>query len=116
MSKKITLKSGATVTLKDANDLKVKDRNRIMRAGDKGTDAEKGIAIGNALLTTIIQEWSYDLMIPSVKEDSIEELPITDYVELMKHTEDLTKDLFPDLADNDKNKLNPDSPLDGSNA
>jgi len=116
MSKKITLTSGATVTIKDAEDLKVKDRNRIMRAGDKGTDAEKGIAIGNALLTTIIKEWSYDFLIPSVKEESIEELPIKDYVELMKLTEDLTKDLFPDLADSDKTRLNPDSPLDGSNA
>lgn len=116
MSKKITLISGATVTIKDAADLKVKDRNRIMRAGDKDTSAEKGIAIGNALLSTIIVEWSYDLMVPSVKEDSIEELPIKDYVELMKQTEDLIKDLFPDLADTDKNKLNPDSPLDNSNA
>jgi len=34
MSKKITLTSGATITIKDAGDLKVKDRNRIMRAGD----------------------------------------------------------------------------------
>ena len=116
MSKKITLTSGATVTIKDANDLKVKDRNRIMRAGDKDTSAEKGIAIGNALLSAIIEDWSYDLLVPSLKEESIEELPIKDYVELMKQTEDLTKDLFPDLADNDKNKLNPDSPLDGSNA
>jgi hypothetical protein len=114
MSKKITLTSGATISIKDASDLKVKDRNRIMRAGDKQSDAEKGIAIGNALLSTIIVEWSYDLMIPSVKEDSIEELPIKDYVELMKYTEDLTKDLFPDLADTDKNRTNADSPLGDS--
>ena len=53
-------------------------------------------------------------MVPSVKEESIEELPIKDYVELMKHTEDLTKDLFPDLADTDKNRTNPDSPLENS--
>jgi hypothetical protein len=116
MSKKITLTSGASITIKDAGDLKVKDRNRIMRAGDKQSDAEKGIAIGNALLSTIIVDWSYDFIIPSVKEDSIEELPIKDYVELMKFTEDLTKDLFPDLADTDKNRNNPDSPLDGLNA
>jgi hypothetical protein len=34
----------------------------------------------------------------------------------MKETESLTKDLFPDLNDTDENKLNADSPLDGSNA
>jgi len=116
MSKKINLPSGATVTIKDAAELKVKDRNRIMRAGDNESQAEKGIAIGNALLATIIEDWSYDLLIPSVKEDSIEELPIKDYVTLMKETESLTKDLFPDLNDTDENKLNADSPLDGSNA
>jgi hypothetical protein len=116
MSKKINLPSGATVTIKDASDLKVKDRNRIMRAGDSDKPSEKGIAIGNALLSAIIEDWSYDLIVPSIKEESIEELPIKDYVELMKQTEDLTKDLFPDLADTDKNKLNPDSPLDGLNA
>jgi hypothetical protein len=116
MTKKITLPSGATVSIKDAAELKVKDRNRIMRAGDSESPSEKGIAIGNALLATIIEDWSYDLLIPSVKEDSIEELPIKDYVALMKETESLTKDLFPDLSDTDENKLNADSPLDGSNA
>lgn len=115
MSRKISLPSGATVTIKDATELKVKDRNRIMRAGDKDTSAEKGIAIGNALLATIIEDWSYDLLIPSVKEDSIEELPIPDYVALMKETDNLTKQLFPDLNDTDENRANPDSPLENSN-
>jgi len=72
MSKKITLPSGATVTIKDATELKVKDRNRIMRAGDAESQAEKGIAISNALLAAIIEDWSLDLLIPSVKIDSIE--------------------------------------------
>ena len=112
MSRKITLPSGATVTLKEAAELKVKDRNRIMLAGDEDTQAAKGIAIGNALLAAIIEAWSFDLLIPSVKVDSIEELSIPDYTALMKETENLTKELFPDLADTDENKLNPDSPLE----
>ena len=116
MSKKITLPSGATVTIKDALDLKVKDRNRIMVAGDNKGDAEKGIAIANALLAAIIEDWSFDLLIPSVKADSIDELPIKDYVALMDETTSVTTDLFPELADTDKNRQNPDSPLDSSNA
>jgi hypothetical protein len=116
MSRKITLPSGATVTIKDAADLKVKDRNRIMRAGDKETPAEKGIAIGNALLSTIVEDWSYDLLIPSVKEDSIEELPIPDYVALMKQTEDLTKELFPDLKNTVENESDPKVVTENSNA
>jgi hypothetical protein len=112
MSRKITLPSGATVNLKEAAELKVKDRNRIMVAGDEDTQAKKGIAIGNALLAAIIEDWSFDLVIPSVKVDSIEELSIPDYTVLMKETENLTKELFPDLNDTAENKLNPDSPLE----
>ncbi len=107
MSRKITLPSGATVDLKEASSLKVKDRNRIMRAGNAGSDADKGIAIGNALLAAIIEDWSYDLMIPSVKEDSIEELPIPDYVALMKQTDEITKQLFPDITDSVENSADP---------
>ena len=116
MSNKITLPSGATVTIKDSKELKVKDRNRIMRAGDGESTAERGIAIANALLATIIEDWSYDLLIPSVKVDTIEELPIPDYVALMKQIDSLTKELFPDLNDTDDNRKNPDSPLENSNA
>lgn len=116
MSKKLTLPSGATVTIKDGSELKVRDRNRIMRAGDKASDADRGISIGNALLIAIIEDWSYDLLIPSVKEDTIEDLPIPDYIALMKETDNLTKGLFPDVTDTDENRLNPDSPLGNSNA
>ena len=112
---KLTLPSGATVTLKDPNSLKVKDRNRIMKAGDGGSAAERGIAISNALLAAIIEEWSYDLLVPSVKEESIEELPIPDYSLLVKETENYIKAIFPELADTDLNRLNPDSPLENSN-
>jgi hypothetical protein len=107
MSRKISLPSGATVTIKDATELKVKDRNRIMIAGDEGSSAQKGIAIGNALLAAIIEDWSFDLLVPSVKVDSIEELSIPDYTALMKETDTLTKELFPDLSDSTENANDP---------
>ena len=107
MSRKISLPSGATVTLKDATELKVRDRNRIMIAGDEGSQAQKGIAIGNALLAAIIEDWSLDLLIPSVKIDSIEELSIPDYTALMKETDTLTKELFPDISDSAENANDP---------
>jgi hypothetical protein len=116
MSKKITLPSGATVTIKDASDLKVKDRNRIMLAGDESTETKKGIAIGNALLATVIEDWSYDLIIPSVKIESIDELSIPDYTALMKETESLTKELFPDLKETAENASDPKAVTANSNA
>ena len=116
MSRTISLPSGATVTLKDASELKVKDRNRIMIAGDEGSQAQKGIAIGNALLAAIIEDWSLDLLIPSVKIDSIEELSIPDYTALMKETDTLTKELFPDISDSVENASDPKATTENSNA
>ena len=115
MTKKIKLPSGATVDIKDANTLKVKDRNAIMKAGDGELSAAKGIAIGNAMLTIIIEDWSYDLLIPSVKQDSIEELPIPDYVALMKETDSLTKELFPEIIDTVENAQDPKVITESSN-
>ena len=116
MAKEIKLPSGATVKIKEANDLRVKDRNMIMRANDIENKSERGIAIGNALLAAVVEEWSYDLLIPSVKADSIESLSIPDYIALMKQTEGLTKEIFPEVADTDENRLNPDSPKDNLTA
>ena len=116
MSRKITLPSGATVTIKNASELKVKDRNAIMIAGDEQSAARKGIAIGNALLAVIIEDWSFDLIIPSVKVESIEELSIPDYTALMKETENLTKELFPDVSDSVENASDPKATTENSNA
>lgn len=109
MSKKITLPSGATVTLKEGKDLKVKDRNKVIAAGDGLGTAERGIAIGNALLEIVIEDWSFDLIPPSVQSSSLGELSIPDYVALQKETESLTKDLFPEINIESEN---PDSPKD----
>jgi hypothetical protein len=86
-----------------------------MQAGDGELSAKKGIAIGNALLTTIIEDWSYEMLIPSIKEDSIEELPIPDYVALMKETESLTKDLFPEITETMENAQDPKAITEDSN-
>jgi len=116
MSKQIKLPSGATVTIKEGSELRVKDRNVMMRANAIENKAERGIALGNAMLAVVIEDWSFDFMIPSVKEDSIEKLSIPDYLSLMKQTEDLTKEIFPEVADTDENRLNPDSPKDNLTA
>jgi hypothetical protein len=115
MSRKITLPSGATVTLKNGAELKVKDRNRLVMAGNEGTQAEKGIAISNALLAIIIEDWSLDLIVPSVKVDSIEELSIPDYSTLLKETELLVKELFPEIVDTAENQIDPKVITENSN-
>ena len=116
-STKITLPSGATVTIKDPASLRVKDRNRVMKAGDGLTgEVAKGLAFSEALIATIIEEWSFDLMIPSVKLESLEELEIADYDALTKASEDISAILFPTLAKTEKNEADPKATTESSNA
>ena len=115
MSKKVTLPSGATVTLKDPSTLRVKDRKAIMRASENTTgEVSKAIALGEALISVLVEEWSLDLMPPSVKIESLDELEIADYDAILEAANDISKALFPSLKDNDENKADPESPLDNS--
>ncbi len=80
MSKKITLPSGATVTLKDPSLLRVKDRKRVLRSTEvEGGDLTKALVLGDALIAMLIEDWSFDLVIPAVKIDSLDELEMKDY-------------------------------------
>jgi hypothetical protein len=117
MSKKITLPSGATVTLKDPSLLRVKDRKRILKTADvEGGDLSKALALGDALLAMLITDWSFDLLIPSVKLDSIDELEMADYDFLIEETRYAQKSLFPSLADTVENEKDPKADTANSNA
>jgi hypothetical protein len=116
-STKITLPSGATVTIKDPAGLRVKDRNRVMKAGDGLTgEVAKGLAFSEALIATIVEDWSFDLMIPSVKLESLEEHEIADYDARTKASEDISAILFPTLAKTEKNEADPKATTESSNA
>ena len=115
MSEIIKLPSGATVTIKDVSTLRVKDLNRVIKAGD-GLDGDitKGIAFSEALIATIIEDWSFDLIIPSIKPESLEELEIPDYDALVTASETVSAALFPTLAKTDKNEADPKATIDDS--
>lgn len=108
MSKEIKLPSGATVKLKDPSLLRVKDRKRVMKTSDSNEgELTKALALGDALIAMLVEEWSFDLIIPSVKIDSLEELEIPDYDALVEATKDAQSALFPSLAPTDVNEANP---------
>ena len=118
MAKKVTLPSGATVTFKDPNALRVKDRKRVMRVTDEaeGGDLSKAMALTDALLAMLIEDWSFDLIIPSIKVDSLGELTMEDYDFLVEETKEAQKVLFPALANTEENEKDTESPLENSNA
>ena len=108
MSNKVTLPSGAIVTLKDPSLLRVKDRKRVLRSAEsEGGDLSRALALGDALIAMLVEDWSYDLIIPSVKIDSLDELTMPDYDALVEHTKDAQSFLFPSLSSTEANDANP---------
>ena len=117
MSKKITLPSGATVTLKDPASLRVKDRKRVLKTADvEGGDLTRALALGDALIAMLIEDWSLDLLIPALKIDNLDELEMADYDALVDATKDAQKFLFPSLGETVENEKDPKAPTDNSNA
>ena len=117
MSKKVTLPSGATVTLKDPSKIRYGDRKRLYKSIDiEGSDLVKAMAMNDALIAMLIEEWSLSAPIPALNAESIDELEIADYDALVEHTKDAQKALFPNLADTPENEADPKAPSANSNA
>lgn len=116
-SKVITLPSGATATIKDATLLRVKDRKRVLITADiEGGDLTRALALGDALIAMLVEDWSFDLVLPSVKISILDELEMADYDALTEVTKDAQKALFPSLAATDENEADPKALIDPSNA
>lgn len=118
MTKKITLPSGASVTLRDPKTFRVKDRKRLMKAVDntEGGDLTRAMALSDALIAMLIEDWSFDLIIPSVKADTLDELEMADYDYLMEQTKEAQKYLYPNLKEDDTNINDPKVITENSNA
>lgn len=110
MSKLINLPSGATVTIRDAREFKQKDRLKVQLAlGDESLSTiERGTRMAETLIAMLIEEWSFDLIPPNVKPESLGELSLGDYDVLEAEGTKAMAVLFPALRDAESD---PDSPL-----
>jgi hypothetical protein len=116
MSKKITLPSGATVTLKDPSTLRVKDRKRVLKSAEvEGGDLTRALALGDALIAMLVEDWSFDLIVPAVKIDSLDELEMADYDFLVEATKEAQTYLFPTLSETTENEQDPKALTEDSN-
>ena len=107
--KVVELPSGNTATFKDPETLKVKDRTKVlMSIGNENMAIAQGLKLIDGLLALLIKEWSFDLIIPSVKIDSLGELSIPDYDALSKAAEEARNKLFPSFDESEDK----DSPKD----
>jgi hypothetical protein len=114
--KVVTLPSGATVTIRDPKELRVKDRKKIYANAAKADEGiMQALSLTDGLLAVLIKEWSFDLIIPSIRITTLEELEMADYDFLAEETKDAQKILFPNLAKTDETEKDPESPFDNSN-
>jgi hypothetical protein len=99
MSREVTLPSGATVKLRDPATLLMKDRNKVMEfAGKAENDVMQAIAIANGMIAVSVIEWSFDLIPPSIRLASLDELTPTDYDFLVAQVDEVANYLFPNLT------------------
>lgn len=116
MSKIINLPSGATATLRDPRSLKHKDRRQIIGGVSVEKTVSNGYELIDNMIAVLVEEWSLDLLPPSVKMDSLGELSIPDYDALQKEAEEAMGALFPQLAKTDQTEADPKATTGSSNA
>jgi hypothetical protein len=80
---------------------------------EKG-DLSKALALGDAIIAMSVEEWSFDLPLPSQAISSLGELEIPDYDALVEATSEAQKSLFPTLANTPKNESDPKAITEGS--
>ena len=109
-------KSGAEVVLKDANELRVKDRTKVYENASKrdGEGIMQALSFADGLIAIMVESWSLDLIPPSIRIDSLQDLHMADYDYLVEQTKEAQEALFPKLAQTEENEKDPDSPFENS--
>jgi hypothetical protein len=113
MSKKITLPSGATVTLRDPKTLKQKDRKNIYVDGE--VTIKNSLEMMENIIAALIVEWSFPFAIPTVQAGTLGELEIEDYDALEEFAKDAMPIVFPTLGKTRENEADPKAITDDSN-
>lgn len=115
MEKKIELPSGGWALFKDPTTLKVKDRKKVFQnAGDK-EGVMAALSLVDGMLSIIIKEWSFEMPIPSIKMNVLDELTMADYDTLSEAAGEIQSILFPNMSKTPETEDNADSPFDKSN-
>ena len=116
MSKEILLPSGATAVIRDAKQLKHKDRVKVMTGvqGDSN-DPASAMALQARFISVLVESWTLDLLPPSVKIDSLGELDIADYDRLAEEVNEAMPILFPALAKTVEAEADPKAITESSN-
>lgn len=118
MSKEIVLPSGATVKIRDFKSLKQKDRMRLFpenQSLEGGNAAYRGYKMYDNAIGIMVEEWSLELILPSIKPEVLGELDIPDYDALTEEAKILLEVLFPKTSKTLESEADPKAPTDNSN-
>jgi hypothetical protein len=95
MSQIITLPSGNTVVLRDPSTFKVKDQKKVFAHASDQEGIVQALSIIDGLIAVLVESWSFDLIPPSIKIESLDELDIPDYNMLSQEAQKVQSYLFP---------------------
>lgn len=112
---KLELPSGGWAVFRDASNLRVKDRKKVLRAASAEEGLMQALSIVDGLIAILVEEWSFDLILPSIKIASLEELTMADYDVLAEEAGKAQKMLFPALNKTDATEADPESPFANAN-
>ena len=112
--KKIELPSGGWAIFKDPTTLRVKDRKKVLRAASTEEGLMQALSIVDGLIAVLIEEWSFDYIIPSVKVNSLEELRMDDYDVLAEEAGKAQSILWPSLSKTEETEADVESPFGDS--
>ena len=75
----------------------------------------QALTIVDGLIAILVEEWSFEFPIPSIKISVLEDLTMADYDALAEEAGKAQAFLFPQLAKTDASEANVDSPFGKSN-
>lgn len=108
---KIELPSGGWAIFKDASTLRVRDRKKVLRNASSEEGLMQALTLVDGLIAILVEEWSFDFPIPSIKINVLEDLTMPDYDVLAEEAGKAQKILFPQLTKNDATEADVDSPF-----
>jgi hypothetical protein len=115
-SKKIELPSGNWVVFRDPSTLKVKDRKKIFKSADGQEGIMQAMSLMDGMIAVMVESWSFEFPIPSIKISFLDELSMADYDLLNAEIQKLQSVLFPQVTETEISKADNESPFDKSNA
>lgn len=112
--KKIELPSGGWAVFKDPSTLRVKDRKKVLKNANGQEGLLQALSIVDGLIAILVEEWSFEFPVPSIKISVLDELTMADYDVMAEEAGKAQKMLFPQLAKTEETENDPDSPFDKS--